>query len=467
MQNAIVQMMEVAPDDRGLQWLKDSLQAAIELELSTLPPYLCAMWSIRDTSAGSPGATAYKLIDSVVKQEMAHLGLVCNMLTAIGGIPAIAGGYDKNIHYPGHLPGGVRPELTVFLSGLTKSYVHDVLMQIEFPENEIVFEMALAGPTFPTIGAFYDALKAAFLQVAPQVDKDKQLTSSIGVTKFLVLKDVTDAIDLIKSQGEGSSKSPDDSSGELAHYYRFAELYVGSTLVATAGGGFSFSGAPIPFPDTVTMAPIPRGGYTGVSSAVAALLNAFNGLFSGMLDDLDTAWKNIDQTSLTAAIQKMLQLKKAAQEIMAKALPKAANGFYGPNFLYLPVSQRTAAPAAGGPQAVGGPLVSPVFSDITTLLATLTGADPNIDTGSPHGAFWKDDYATFMALKTDGWGVPGNLVVKGDPDHSVLVQALSGTGPFGAFPPQMPDIGSDANGRLATPTELQMVKTWITNNCPK
>src|SRR5947207_721668 len=128
-------MMKVNPRDRDLGWLMGSLQAAIELELSTLPPYLCGMWSIKDPSVGSPGGVAYQLIDSVVRQEMTHMGLVCNMLTGIGGTPEIAAGYRNNIMYPGNLPGGVRPELTVYLSGLTKPYVHDVFMEIEFPEK--------------------------------------------------------------------------------------------------------------------------------------------------------------------------------------------------------------------------------------------------------------------------------------------------------------------------------------------
>lgn len=31
-----------------LGWLKKSLQAAVSLEFATIPPYLCALWSIKD-----------------------------------------------------------------------------------------------------------------------------------------------------------------------------------------------------------------------------------------------------------------------------------------------------------------------------------------------------------------------------------------------------------------------------------
>src|SRR5947209_5038914 len=113
MKNTIVEMMAAAPAERNLAWLKTSLQAAVELEISTLPPYLCAMWSIKNQGVGSPADSVYRLIDSVVRQEMTHMGLACNLLTAIGGSPRIAEGYATNISYPGPLPGGVRPELTV------------------------------------------------------------------------------------------------------------------------------------------------------------------------------------------------------------------------------------------------------------------------------------------------------------------------------------------------------------------
>ncbi|MFJ8780898.1 hypothetical protein [Streptomyces sp. NPDC102476] len=36
--------------------------------------------------------------------------------------------------YPGPLSGGVRPGVTVYLSGLTRTFVHDVMMAIEAPE---------------------------------------------------------------------------------------------------------------------------------------------------------------------------------------------------------------------------------------------------------------------------------------------------------------------------------------------
>jgi hypothetical protein len=470
MNNAIVRMMAVAPAARKRDWLESALQAAIELELSTLPPYLCAMWSINGAGPGGPGKPVYDLIDGVVKQEMLHMGIVCNLLNGIGGTPKIVEGYTKHIKYPGPLPGGVRPggvrqELIVSLSGLTKPYLHDVMMEIEFPENRIPIveaEALLESETFPTIGAFYDAIRDAFATLAPAVNTDKQLTSSIGLTK-IPASGVAAAIDLIKSQGEGSATDPFEG-GELAHYYRFAEIYVGKGLIALPGGGFGFHGPAIPFPDTITMGKVPAGGYRQAAPAVAALLKDFNAKFSAMLDNLDKAWQTVSQAALGAAIGKMLQLKAAAAPIMAKSLPIAEDGFYGPDFQYIAPAPPAApqAPGAGAREVT----TNPKFADITALLANLANSDPNID-NAPHGAFWTMSYDAFLAQKTDDWGAEGRLVVPGDPTNSMLYRALAGIAPFGASIAQMPDVDADPKGRLATPAELQMVSTWITNNCPQ
>ena len=61
------------------------LQNAIELEHSTIPPYLTAMFSLK------PGTNdeIARLIRSIVLEEMLHMTIVGNILIAIGGHPAI------------------------------------------------------------------------------------------------------------------------------------------------------------------------------------------------------------------------------------------------------------------------------------------------------------------------------------------------------------------------------------------
>ncbi len=60
----IVQLMQVPPPQHDLAWLQEALQAAIQLELATLPPYLCAMWSI-----ASGDGDAYDAIHEIVMDD--------------------------------------------------------------------------------------------------------------------------------------------------------------------------------------------------------------------------------------------------------------------------------------------------------------------------------------------------------------------------------------------------------------
>jgi len=328
MKRSIVELMSVPSNLHDLQWLQDSLQSAISLELSTLPPYLCAYWSIKDSGP------AQDLVRSVVLEEMLHLGLVCNMLTAIGSVPNLTADLPN---YPGPLPGGVRPELTVYLAGLSRKYLQNVCMQIEYPENGPV-ALRSSGSTYPTIGAFYDAIALAFAALQPALTATNQLDGATlnGYPLYTVttLADVEKAIEEIKEQGEGTWKSPDaiDFGGELAHYYKFAEIFYGNEYVQQSDKTWAYNGPAIPFPDVYPMAPVPAGGYPNPSATVAAALQNFNLTFSSMLEGLQAAWANGSEDALSTAIRIMCQLKSKAVALMNMPLPDGSGNVYGPDF---------------------------------------------------------------------------------------------------------------------------------------
>ena len=69
-----------------LESLRHHLQEALEIEHATIPPYLCALYSIPEGS----NREAASVIRSVVMEEMLHLTLVANVMNAVGGTPAIA-----------------------------------------------------------------------------------------------------------------------------------------------------------------------------------------------------------------------------------------------------------------------------------------------------------------------------------------------------------------------------------------
>jgi hypothetical protein len=174
-------LLGVALKNRNKTHLIEMLRCAIKLEHATLPPYLTAMWSIKDRQ--SP---AYKILRSIVYEEMGHMGTACNLLTTIEGEPPLS---DKDFipTYPTILPCDIAPKTIppnmlqwkVGLSRLTPAVVSDVFMIIEYPEGPVQ-TMELEGGAlarrFHTIGEFYDAIaetlphlvKAGKLQITGQ-----------------------------------------------------------------------------------------------------------------------------------------------------------------------------------------------------------------------------------------------------------------------------------------------------------
>ncbi|MFD6174315.1 ferritin-like domain-containing protein [Streptomyces coeruleorubidus] len=231
--NRIVELMEEPAERRDADWLKESLQHAMMLELATLPPYLSAMWSIEPQSGD-----VLKAFKRIVFDEMSHLGLAGNMLTTIGGVPRLGDAHTVP-KYPGPLPGGVRPSLTVFLSGLSKESL-DLFAQIEEPNDPIA-----EARSHTSIGAFYTAILEAFQDHAELITGAHQLERDMqhhGAGNSLValnsLADVEAAIEVIKEQGEGTSASPENPhpgvTDEFAHFYVFRELFHGHKLVKVA-----------------------------------------------------------------------------------------------------------------------------------------------------------------------------------------------------------------------------------------
>src|SRR3979409_1336801 len=95
--------MDLVP---SLAELKDALQIAMQLEFSTIPPYLCAQWSID----GDPGGVG-DMIEGIVVQEMFHVAVAGHMLTASGGRPNIANASFIPTYPTNVLPGGIAQSL--------------------------------------------------------------------------------------------------------------------------------------------------------------------------------------------------------------------------------------------------------------------------------------------------------------------------------------------------------------------
>lgn len=321
---SVARLLAVPETDRQVGWLRAALQVALALELSTIPPYLCGYWSVKD-----PSSEVARLLKRIVGDEMYHLSITCNLIVAVGGRPQIKAAAPV---FPGPLPGGVRAGVTVYLSGLTKASVRDVMMAIEAPEDVL----PAGAHTSPTVGEFYDSVLNAFRAARPQLSARNQLSEHIfGDDLWPVesLDDVERAIGIIKEQGEGTGTSPGTylEDDHPAHYYAFGEIYHGRELRET-DDGWRFVGAPVPFPDAHPMAPVPVGGWPNPPAPVQQLLHRFDATYSTVLDTLDAAWAGGGHRALGAAVHAMQGLERPAVELMETRIPYASGSTYGPQF---------------------------------------------------------------------------------------------------------------------------------------
>jgi hypothetical protein len=322
-------MEEFDPAAPTLDWLKEALQLALQLELFTLPPYLTARWSIQ----AFPQDPVARSIRDVRGEEMLHFGIVANLIVAIGGTPRIA---DAGVvpTYPGHLPGNVRPELQVALRRLDAEQAK-VFMDIEFPQGGPI--PLTEAVVYNSIGEFYNAIGAAFQALNPALDGARQLEGPMDLAKITNLQQAKDAIDLIKLQGEGASGTPEEVAGSLAHYYRFAEIAKGRKIKQNPDGTWGYSNEALPMPAIWPMADIPPGGYAQAEVPDAAtwdLIATFDRTYSDMLRNLEWTWVHGDDAFFGTALGLMKQLTTKGRQLMQRPKPDGG-GNYGPCFRFV------------------------------------------------------------------------------------------------------------------------------------
>jgi Ferritin-like len=213
------------------------LQTAVSLELSTIPLYLTALYSIEESS----NREVQLLLRSVVMEEMLHMCLAANVLHAVRRElpgPKVTGEHAPS--YPGTLTHSDGIELR--LGSFTPESV-ERFCAIESPAP------ATARPEpgrYNTIGQFYAAIEDGLKLLGPdlfahgshaecQVVPDRGYYGGGG--EPIVVHDLATALAALHEvvrQGEGRDGTLWDgdhlsfgSQRELAHYYRFDEIRQG------------------------------------------------------------------------------------------------------------------------------------------------------------------------------------------------------------------------------------------------
>ena len=323
--------------------LREHLQTAIEIEWSTIPPYLCALWSIPE----GRNELAATCIRDVVLEEMLHVTLVCNLLNAIGGSPRFTPRDDlpsPSPDYPTYLPHS-NDAFVVDLRPFSPEAL-ETFRRIEQPA-------AVGAPPEPeryeTIAQFYEAVAASLAKHSPGIFTN-DLAAQVGPSYYYGgggeafpihnLKTANKALDVIIFQGEGIDLTiwdPDKDvfgeQDELAHFFRFDELYRERRYVQGDTPLTGPTGDPIliDYASILPMRPNPKAEDYPSGSELRALTEECNATYSTLLTELEAAFNGVPG-ALIDSTQTMVALRYQAIALMHVPLDDDTGQTAGPAF---------------------------------------------------------------------------------------------------------------------------------------
>ncbi|GAA4264246.1 hypothetical protein GCM10022255_116100 [Dactylosporangium darangshiense] len=332
--------------------LREHLQWAIELEHATLPPYLCALYSLDPER----NPEAVDVVASVFAEEMLHLALAANLLNAVGGRPRL----DTPRMLPPHprrLPHGDHSlELSLLPFG---AEALDMFLRIEQPAPP---GAPAEGDGYETIGQFYDAIEQGLRQLCNRLgerevfcgDRARQVNAGHfrhTAGRLIAVDDLASALaalEEIVEQGEGTARGEvwdgdrdvfHTDRAEVAHFYRFQELRVGRRYRRgdTPQSGPTGEAIPVDLAGVRPMRRNPRLAHHAPGSAIRTAQEEFNHTYCAVLHLLEQAF-NGSPKLLAVATGTMYALKAQAQALMQ--MPDEEGTTAGPTFEYVPPELR-------------------------------------------------------------------------------------------------------------------------------
>lgn len=338
---------------KTLEELQALLQCAVEVEMSTIPVYMTALFSMQDRTT-----EAYRRNRNVLMEEMFHVIQACNLLIALGGTPNFTEKPNSILQpYPKYLPYGNEGQVPFLpLSFASTDFYHNVCMAIETPAE---YGAPPQGKGYDTIGQFYAYAQEhaiAYLDAGNSLPTNLvcQQKTNLFIGKFGgKLIEVTDKESMAKAileivqQGEGAERPfnhlhPREPWGvkdhygmredgqfgpimgtpvELSHYFNFKRIADGVDPI----------GATYPMQANATEAIYAQ---EGISKAAKTLNDNFNDLYSILLVLLERSFKTSDDSdffNLAMAIMHSAMPQLATQMMSSTPLYTHGDNSVGPN----------------------------------------------------------------------------------------------------------------------------------------
>lgn len=336
------------------------LTEAAEIEHGLMCCYLYAAFSLKTTE--DSGLSAEQLtatrrwrgaIIAVAIEEMLHLGLVANLMTAIGATP-----HFSRPNFPvsaGYHPAGVIVELARFCPETVDHFIYLERPEgVEIPDgagfaSQRSYERATradvivpSAQDFLTVGHLYKEIRSGMETLAARLGEPAlfigatQAQMGPEISGFDKLIRVTDlatagqAIDSIVEQGEGTPGNAADS-----HYTRFCAVRDELHELRAANPGFE-PAWPAARNPVMRKPPVPDGKVHVSTSSAARLLDIGNAAYGLMLRCLMGAFgqaqvADAERTRLYAAAIDLMHAVTPIAELLAR----------------LPATDEAGAPTAG------------------------------------------------------------------------------------------------------------------------
>ncbi len=406
--------VEEVVDDDVVVRLRELLQVALQVEFSTIPPYLTALYSIKDKS--SP---AYQLVRGVVMEEMVHLNLAGNLLNAVGGTPRLVVTRGEEVVFPPRYPQHLSEKAAdggpyLQLMPASRELFRETFMRIEQPAQP---DAPAQEDEFTTIGQLYLAVEKLFRrydevcgEYRTEYQSDDWNFGNNGGTVIVVdsLRTALEAINEVVEQGEGADltnrpadqkyeiKQPwgqyeyygpraDGTYGpvlgtplEMSHYFKFKAIADGTT----------------PLPPVYPMTPNPGRVGQYENPVAQRLSDMFDLCYSELVDQLEIALggrRDEGSWDREAFFTRVVPLMRVALPVLATQLmqtPVVAPAYTtvdpvaGPAFRYVPAPRERLEDLRQGVVGLQGLVADdPLADGSDTLVAALRKVGAALEVG--------------------------------------------------------------------------------------
>jgi len=281
--------------------LRVHLQEVLEFEYIVIPPYLTALFSLRQ----GMNTAIREALHGVVVDEMLHVALIANVLNAIG-CPPVFSAQRLVRSYPARLPLGARG-VELGLQKFSLDLVRRVFLGFDRSRARRMAGLSAAGGPFGTVGDFYDAIARRLGDLGDRLfvgDPALQFVDAVSYSErdLFAVSDAATAARALR-RIVGVSDAADVRNSESRRH-----------LEQLALGHADFN--PLDAAGIIDIVENSRASMYPPASPARAAVDEFNRVYSGMLVDLQSAFSGRPER-YQAAVSSMYGLTGLARSIVA------------------------------------------------------------------------------------------------------------------------------------------------------